>query len=137
MTPCIFRGRFESTLNAVQTSSEKFGLNFNINKKKVMIMPKQSPDEPSISITASNSKIEKVQHFDYLGSWITSDARCKKEIRQRINLAKSSFNSVKNIFRDCKLQTSKNKNFEMFQVVGFYVWLAVKPEHVQQRLGKT
>ena len=36
----------------------------------------------------------------YLGSWLTSDARCEKEIRRRTNLAKSSFNSMRNIFID-------------------------------------
>jgi len=43
-----------------------------------MVMSKQSPNEPSISITANNIKIEQVEHFNYLGSWITSDGRCGK-----------------------------------------------------------
>ena len=63
----------------------------------------QSPYEPSISITANNSKIEQVQHFNYLGYWLTSNAWCEKERKRHINLAKSSFNSMKNIFRDRKL----------------------------------
>ena len=33
-------------VNIVQTSSEKFGLKLNINKTKVMVMSKQSPNEP-------------------------------------------------------------------------------------------
>ena len=46
-------------LNAVQSSSKKFGLNLNINKTKIMTWSKQPPDELSISITANNSKIEQ------------------------------------------------------------------------------
>ena len=55
---------------------------------------------------ASNVKIEQVQHFNYIGSWITSHARCEKEIKRRITLAKASFNNMKNIFRDHKLTIS-------------------------------
>ena len=82
-------------LNKVLTSSEK----------KVLVVSKQSP-EPIINIMASNVKIEQVQHFNYLGSWITSDARCEKEIQRRITLAKTSFSNMKNIFRDHKLTIS-------------------------------
>ena len=55
-------------VNIVQISSEKFGLKLNINKTKVMVMSKQSPNEPSISITVNSTKIGQVQHFNYLGS---------------------------------------------------------------------
>ena len=65
-------------VNIVQISSEKFGLKLNINKTKVMVMSKQSPNELSISITVNNIKIEQVQHF--LVSWLTTDGRCEKEI---------------------------------------------------------
>ena len=44
-------------LDAVQSESKKLGLNLNINKTKVMVMSKQSLNEPLISITANNSKI--------------------------------------------------------------------------------
>ena len=92
-------------LNKVLTSSEKFGLILNAKKTKVLVVSKQSP-EPTINIMASNAKIEQVQHFNYLGSWITSDARCEKEIKRRITLAKTSFSNMKNIFRDHKLTIS-------------------------------
>ena len=65
-------------VNIVHTSSKRFGLNLNINTTKVMVMSKQSPNEPSISLTVNNIKIEQVQHFNYLGSWITTDGRCEK-----------------------------------------------------------
>jgi len=68
-----------------------------------MVMSKQSPNEPSISIIVNNIKIGQVERFNYLGSWITTDGRCGKEIRRRINLSKSSFNSTKNIFRERQL----------------------------------
>ena len=93
----------QTLLNTVQSSSEKFHLNFNISTTKVMVISKQPLDEPSISTTANNSKIEQDQHCNYFGSWLTSDATCEKEIGGCTNLVKSSFNNMKNVFRDRKL----------------------------------
>jgi len=104
-------------VNIVQISSEKFGLKLNINKTKVMVMSKQSPNEPSISITVNSTKIGQVQHFNYLGYWITTYGRCGKEIRRRINLSKRSFNSMKNIFRDRQLSIQLKTS-----LLKYFVW---------------
>ena len=66
-------------LNAVQSSSENFDLNLNINETKVIVLSNQSPDESSIFITANNSKIEQVKHLYYLGSWLTQMPGVKKK----------------------------------------------------------
>ena len=105
--------RLQLLLNKVLTSSKKFELILNAKKTKVLVVSKQSP-EPTINIMASNVKIEQVHHFNYLGSWITSDSRCEKEIKRRITLAKASFNNMKNIF-------SKNKTFEVLCTVSTFV----------------
>jgi hypothetical protein len=39
-----------------------------------------------------------VEYFNYLGSVITSDARCTREIKSRIVMAKAAFDKKKNIF---------------------------------------
>ena len=44
--------------------------------------------------------------FKYLGAYITSDSRCKKEIRVRIGLAKDAFNRLGHIFKDRKLSVN-------------------------------
>ena len=101
-----------------------------------MVMSRQLSDEPSISIAANNIKIEQVQLFKYLGSWLTADARCEKEIRQGINLAKSSFNRMKNIFRDCKLSMHPKTRLLKCSCARFSC-MVVKRGHLQQRLEKT
>jgi hypothetical protein len=40
---------------------------------------------------------ENVECFNYLGSKITNDARCTREIKSRITMAKAVFNK-KNLF---------------------------------------
>ena len=42
--------------------------------------------------------------FTYLGSLITSDGRCTKEIRKRIVLAKDSFNKMSTVFKNRQLK---------------------------------
>ena len=49
--------------------------------------------------------IEQVNSFNYLGSMLTSDGRCEKEIRRRrpIGMAKTSFNQMSPVLKDRKL----------------------------------
>ena len=47
--------------------------------------------------------IKQVSAFNYLGSTITEDARCMKEIKRRIVLAKLAFSELNNILRNTSL----------------------------------
>jgi hypothetical protein len=38
--------------------------------------------------------VENVEEFNYLGSMITNDARCTREIKARIAMAKAAFNKT-------------------------------------------
>jgi hypothetical protein len=42
--------------------------------------------------------LENVEYFNYLVSTITTDARCTREIKSRIAMAKAAFNKKKNLF---------------------------------------
>jgi hypothetical protein len=39
-----------------------------------------------------------VEEFNYSGSMITNDARCTREIKARIAMAKAAFNRKKNLY---------------------------------------
>jgi hypothetical protein len=41
---------------------------------------------------------ENVEHFNYLSSMITNDARCTHKIKSRIAMAKAAFNKKKTFF---------------------------------------
>ena len=58
-----------------------------------------------------------MQSFIYLGSLFSSDARCEKEIRRRIGIAKSSFTYTN------KVLTSRNIDMAvLIRVLKCYVW---------------
>jgi hypothetical protein len=50
-----------------------------------------------------------VDYFTYLGSIITNDARCTREIKSIIVMAKAAFNKKKNLFTS-KLDLIEGRN---------------------------
>jgi hypothetical protein len=57
----------------------------NVEKTKVMrISRKPYP----IKIMIDQKQLENVEYFNYLGSMITNDAQCTREIKSRIAMAK-------------------------------------------------
>jgi hypothetical protein len=57
-----------------------------------------------------------VEYLNYLGSIITSDARCTREIKSRIAMAKAAFNKKKNFFTS-KLELNLRK-----KLAKRYIW---------------
>jgi hypothetical protein len=43
-------------------------------------------------------QLENVEYFNYLGSMITNDAGCTREIKTGIVMAKAAFNAKTNLF---------------------------------------
>ena len=65
----------------------EYGLKVNKLKTKVMVISKQTP-VPRVNIVIEGMQLKQVEEFTYLGSLITSDSRCEREVRRRISLAK-------------------------------------------------
>ena len=91
--------------DAVVEKSERLGLTVNSKKTKVMVITK-SETIPVCCLRNGTDNIEQLSSFKYLGAYITSDSRCKKEIRVRIGLAKNAFNRLGHIFKDRKLSVN-------------------------------
>jgi hypothetical protein len=73
----------------------RYGMEMNVEKTKVMRISRQpSP----IKIMIDQKQLENVEYFNYLGSMITYDARCTREIKSRIAMAKAAFNKKKTLF---------------------------------------
>jgi hypothetical protein len=60
-------------------------------------------------------QLQNVEYFKYLGSMIANDARCIREIKSRIVMAKAAFNK-KNLFTS-KLDLNLRK-----KLVKCYIW---------------
>ena len=51
-----------------------------------------------------------MENFKYLGTWITNDGKCDKEIKARIGMAKDTFYKLTNIFHNHNIRLSTKLN---------------------------
>lgn len=79
-------------IERVNISCQKYGLDMNLKKTKVMATSKNhniNRNRPAVRI--GNIPIEWVSSYKYLGTWVTEDAEQTKEIKCRIEMARSAF----------------------------------------------
>jgi hypothetical protein len=69
-----------------------------------------------LQIKIDKKQVENVEEFNYLGSMITNDARCTREIKARIAMAKAAFNKRNTLFTS-KLDLELKK-----KLVECYIW---------------
>ena len=60
-------------------------MKMNVEKTTVLGIPK----EHSLQIMMDQKQLENVEYFNYFGNIITNEARCTREIRSRIAIAKA------------------------------------------------
>ena len=72
--------------------------------------------EATVKITIDGKELEQVGKFCYLGSMITTDARCHVEIKRRIAMGKDAFYKRKELMRG-KL----NKNLKK-RIIKSMIW---------------
>ena len=116
--------------------AKRRGLTINKKKTKIMVLSKKS-DIPSSDIFLDGVKLEQTNQFDYLGSLVTSDCRCDKEIRRRIVLAKKAFIEKKSILADKKLNIKLRTRLLKCCLVSSALWLR-KLDHklkLQKEIG--
>jgi len=88
-------------------------MEMNVEETKVMRISRQpSP----VTIMIDQKQLENVECFKYLGSRLSNDGRCTREIKSRIAMAKAAFNKKKNLFtRTLDLNLRK-------KLVKCYIW---------------
>ena len=91
----------KSLLRKVKEESEKVGLKFNIQKTKIMA------SGPITSWQIDGETMETVTDFIFLGSKITANGDCSREIKRRLLLGKKVMTNLDSILksRDITLLT--------------------------------
>ena len=118
----------KSLLMKVKEESEKVGLNFNIQKMKIMA------SGPITSWEIDGETVETVSDFIFGGSKTTADGDCSHEIKRRLLLGRKVTTNLDCIFksRDITLPTKVHLVKAMvFPVVmyGCESWTVKKVEH--------
>jgi hypothetical protein len=91
------RKELGNMLTRLSTTCRRFGMRINIGKTKVMTIGKNEDDDVA-NISLDGTEVEVVDSFKYLGSWITADGRCEKEVACRIGMAKKAWGDKRKIF---------------------------------------
>ena len=91
----------KSLLMKVKEKSEKVGLKFNIQKTKIMTSGQIT------SWQIDGETVETVTDFTFLGSKITADGDCSREIKRRLLLGRKVMTNLDSILksRDISLPT--------------------------------
>ena len=118
--------------------SEKVGLKLNIQKTKIMV------SSPITSWQIDGETVATVADFIFLGSKITEDGDCSREIKRRLLLGRKVMTNLDSVLksRDITLSTKVHLVKAMvFPVVmyGCESWTIKKAEHrrieVEESLG--
>ena len=118
----------KSLLMKVKEKSEKLGLKLNIQKTKIMA------SSPITSWQIDGETVETVADFIFLGSKITADDDCSREIKRRLLLGRKGMTNLESILksRDITLPTKvrlvKAMVFPVF-MYGCESWIVKKAEH--------
>ena len=60
-------------------------------------------ETPDVSIVVNGQVLEQVKKFKYLGQWITDDGRCEYEIKNRIEIARSTSITMRDVLTSRKI----------------------------------
>ena len=80
----------------LERTSKEYGMKINSKKTKVMKISRK--EKTTLRIIINGERIEQVEEFCYLGSVVTTDAKCHSEIR-RIAMGKEEFMMRKELVR--------------------------------------
>jgi hypothetical protein len=80
-------------------------MEMNVEKTKVMRISKHSSP---VQILIDQKQLENMEYLNYLCSMTTKDARCTREIKSRIAMAKPAFSKKKSPFTS-KLELNLRK----------------------------
>src|SRR5215469_12780023 len=88
--------KLQGLLNMLNEMRERKDLKINKSKTEIMVISR-SDGNPRVNIRIEDNLVKQVGRFNYLGSLINKNGRCKDEIRKRINSAKCVLYKMKNL----------------------------------------
>ena len=81
-----------------------------------MVVSRKKP-VPNISISVEEKPIQQMDSMMYLGYMATEDGKCDREIKRRIEIARTAFESM------AKILTSRHISIELrWRIAKCYIW---------------
>lgn len=97
----------QKLMDKITETSKQYGLDINTGKTKFMIISKK--DIKGANLYINQARIERVSQYNYLGTIINELWDNSQEIRCRIGKAKSTFLSMRQVFKSHSLSLEMKK----------------------------
>ena len=78
-------------MDRLNKAATEYGMRINTKKTKMMERSRREGEVKNMKMTIAGEEIEQATEFCYLGSLISDDAKCHKEIKKRITMGKEAF----------------------------------------------
>ena len=108
--------KLQRLVDEVKEASEVRGLKINTKKTEVLGITKRR-QRLRVRIYIGGRQIKQVQEFKYLGSIVSEEADCEKEIKKRIVLAKTAFINIRNLITNLSMRMDLK-----VRLLKCYVW---------------
>lgn len=99
----------QALMDRVIACSQRYGLNINISKTKLMVVSKTERVDCRIEI--DQVPIKRVNKYTYLGTTVNESWEHSQEIRSRIGKVRSVFNRMEKVFKSHNLTMNTNMRF--------------------------
>ena len=107
----------KSFLMKVKEESEKVGLKLNIQKTKIMA------SGPITSWQIDGETVETVSDFIFLGSKITADGDCSREIKRHLLLGRKVMTNLDSIFKSSDITLPTKVRLVKAMVFPVFIWM--------------
>ena len=107
----------KSLLMKVKEESEKVGSNFNIQKTKIMA------SGPITSWQIDGETVETVADFIFLGSKITADGDCSREIKRHLLPGRKVMSNLDSILKSKDYFANKGPSSQDYSFSSSHVWM--------------
>ena len=81
----------QNIVNHFSDAAKNFGLTISLKKTEALYQPTLRVANSPLDISIDGTNLNAVEHFTYLGSIISNDARVNKNLDNRLSKASSSF----------------------------------------------
>lgn len=94
-------------MDRVTESSQRYGLDINSKKTKLMVISKE--DITNCQLTINQKPIERIKKYMYLGTTVNEQWDHSQEIKMRIEKARAVFNKMDSLFKSHNITIDTKK----------------------------
>ena len=85
----------QQMLDVVSSAYEKFGLSVSCTKTEILFQPREGNMLPAPHLSVGDNRLKTVEHFKYLGGFLSNNCTLDYELNYRLNQANISYGRLR------------------------------------------